>query len=488
MSPLNRVSKHRQNSLQCSRTPSRKQQRCESSTLHVAYSMRMSMSLNHNSLNVLVVGSGGREHALVTAIASSPYLANLLVAPGSDAIARTPCNKTVQCFPVAVEDNEKLVALALEREADLVVVGPEVPLVTGLVDLLNRAGVCAFGPTAAGAVLEGSKAFTKNFMAKYDIPTAWYETFDDAGEAKTFVSKKGVPIVIKADGLAAGKGVIIAESIDTAHEAIDNILVQKQFGSAGDTLVIEEFLDGEELSFFALLDGDTCLPLTSAQDHKKAHDGDQGPNTGGMGAYSPAPFCDAKMSKRVMEEIVIPTMKGLQSEGRKFVGVLYCGLMVSGDSIKVLEYNVRFGDPECQVMCERMKTDMLEVLYHTAMGELHNVEIKWKDSSAVVVVMATKGYPRGYEKGSVIRNLEAAEREGARIYHAGTKLVGEEFVANGGRVLGVTATGGTVLDAQQKAYRSVSKIEWPEGFWRSDIGWRAVQREKAQEITNTSKV
>lgn len=446
---------------------------------YVVFPATVSMALSNvakNSLTVLVVGSGGREHALVNAIAKSPYLKTLIAAPGSAAIS-----SLAECVSVSADDLDAITDLAVSRNVSLVVVGPEVPLVAGLVDRLKEIGILAFGPLSAAAVLEGSKVFTKSFLERHSIPTAWYKSFTDPEHAKQFVREKGAPIVVKADGLAAGKGVILAKTVDEANVAIDSILVEGQFGSAGREIVVEEFLTGEELSFFALLDGQTALPLASAQDHKAAYDGDKGPNTGGMGAYSPAPVCDEAMKEKIMRTVVLPTMKGMRDERREFSGVLYCGMMVDErGNAKVLEYNVRFGDPECQVLCERMRSDMLELLYRTAEGKLDGFELEWDPLSAVVVVVATSGYPGAYKKGSVIRGIEKADAiSGVKVYHAGTSHnERKEFVASGGRVLGVTATGKTIREAQSTAYAGVDAIDWPEGFCRRDIGWRAIAREQ----------
>lgn len=435
-----------------------------------------------SSINVLVVGSGGREHALVDSISKSPYLSNLYAAPGNVGM-ETLCT----CLPsVAADDIDSIIDAARKNAVSLVVIGPEVPLVLGLADRLQQHGILAFGPSKAAAILEGSKVFTKSFLDRHSIPTAWYSSFTEPLAAKAFVRQKGAPIVVKADGLAAGKGVILAKTVAEAEEAIDNILVAGLFGEAGAQVVIEEFLQGEEVSFFALVDGETALPLVSAQDHKAAYDGDIGPNTGGMGAYSPAPVCDDAMKAQIMENVVLPTMRGMKSEGREFRGVLYCGMMVDKvtKQAKVLEFNVRFGDPECQVLCKRMKSDLLELLYRTANGLLAEDEftLEWDPLSAVVVVLATKGYPGAYEKGSVIRGIEEAnELDGVTVYHAGTKKSASgEFLASGGRVLGVTATGASIAEAQRKAYKGVGSIEWPQGFCRRDIGWRAIAREQAQ--------
>lgn len=433
-----------------------------------------------SSLTVLVVGAGGREHALVQAISLSPYLGTLLAAPGNVGMT-----SLCECIPVSAEDVDALVALSVERSVSLVVVGPEVPLVNGLVDRLAEHGIPAFGPTAKAAQLEGSKVYSKWFLQRHEIPTADFAAFQDVEPAKLYVRDVGAPIVVKAGGLAAGKGVILAKTVQEALEAIDDILVHKQFGSAGNEVVIEQMLTGEEVSFFAIVDGENALPLASAQDHKAAFDGDSGPNTGGMGAYSPAPICDDALKKRIMDTVVNPTIKGMKEEGAEFRGVLYCGMMVDNKTgaMNVLEFNVRFGDPECQVLCQRLKTDMLELLYRAAKGDLgkDDFSLEWDERSSMIVVVATNGYPGSYEKGSVIRNIDAVDAmEGVNVYHAGTaKSDGGEIVADGGRVLGVTAMGDSILQAQKAAYRAVDAIDWPEGFCRRDIGWRAIAREEA---------
>ena len=437
------------------------------------------LGVPERSLNVLVVGSGGREHSLVHAISTSPYVSTLYAAPGNVGM-----DALCTCVPsVAADDVDAIVSLARKHNISLVVVGPEVPLVLGLVDRLQEQEILAFGPTMEAAVLEGSKVFTKAFLERHHIPTAWYKPFADPSAAKAFIREKGVPIVVKADGLAAGKGVMLAKTLAEADDAVDRILVEGEFGSAGAQVVVEEFLVGEEVSFFALLDGETALPLVSAQDHKAAYDGDTGPNTGGMGAYSPAPVCDQALKEQIMNRVVLPTMRGMKEEQREFRGILYCGMMVNPETkeAKVLEFNVRFGDPECQVLCKRMNTDMLELLYRTAKGTLgrDGFKLEWDPLSAVIVVLATKGYPGKYAKGSTIRNLDAANSiDGVTVYHAGTAKNEEgDFVSAGGRVLGVTATGTSISDAQRVAYEGVDVIDWSEGFCRRDIGWRAIARE-----------
>jgi phosphoribosylamine--glycine ligase len=423
-------------------------------------------------MRILVVGGGGREHALCWAIAASPLCDRLYCAPGNAGIARE-----ATCVPIAAEDVDALVKFAREEAIDFVVVGPEAPLVLGLADRLDAAGVKVFGPSAAAAALEGSKGFMKDLCAKYGIPTAAYARFTDAAAAKAYLRERGAPVVVKADGLAAGKGVTVAATLAEAEVAVEAALVEGAFGQAGAEVVIEECLQGEEASVFALVDGKTALALASAQDHKQVGDGDTGPNTGGMGAYSPAPIMTEALSRRVMDEILAPTVHAMREEGRPYQGVLYGGLMITDEGPKLLEYNVRFGDPECQVLVARLKSDLLPALIATSDGVLESFDLRWHDEAALVVVMATKGYPGGYQKGSVIRGVEAAEADDQVIvFHAGTKT-GDDgaLLANGGRVLGVTALGATVADAQRRAYAAVDRIDWPEGFCRRDIGWRAVK-------------
>lgn len=434
------------------------------------------------SLTVLIIGSGGREHALVHSISTSPYLSKLIAAPGNVGM-----ESVCECVPsIAADDINAIVALAKERSVSLVIVGPEIPLVRGVVDKLRKEKVPVFGPTADAALLEGSKIFSKCFLERHRIPTSTFAAFGDVEPSRRFIRELGTPVVIKADGLAAGKGVVIAKTEKEAFQIVDDMLVNNTFGEAGEEIVIEEFLQGEELSFFAIIDGDTALPLASAQDHKAVFDGDKGPNTGGMGAYSPAPLCDANLQARIMEEVILPTMRNMKREGNEFCGVLYCGLMVDRDTgdFKVLEFNVRFGDPECQVLCARLKSDLLETLYRAATGHLgkDDFNLEWDDSPALVVVMATEGYPGEYEKGSVIRGIEKADAlEGVMVYHAGTARSKDgDIVANGGRVLGVTAKASSIEAAQRKAYEAVEAIDWPQGFYRKDIGWRAIDREDAR--------
>ncbi len=423
-------------------------------------------------MNVLLIGSGGREHALAWKLAASPVLTKLYAAPGNPGMAGD-----AECVALDVTDHAAVVAYCREKAIDLVVVGPEAPLVAGLADALTDAGVRVFGPSAAAARLEGSKSFTKELCDRYAIPTAAYGRFDNALAARDYVREQGAPIVIKADGLAAGKGVTVAMTEDEAIAAIDDCF-DGSFGAAGTSVVVEEFLEGEESSFFCLCDGTTALPFGTAQDHKRVGDGDTGPNTGGMGAYSPAPVLDEATLARTMAEIIEPTLKGMAEMGTPFTGVLYAGLMLTKDGPKLIEYNVRFGDPECQVLMMRLKEDLLLLINAAVDGQLAHVSARWRDEAALTVVLAAKGYPASPEKGTVIRGLEAAGAdEGVEIFHAGTAMKDGALVANGGRVLNVTALGGSVKEAQEKAYRAVDLIDWPEGFCRRDIGWRAVERE-----------
>jgi len=423
-------------------------------------------------MRILVVGGGGREHALCWAIAASPLCTKLLCAPGNAGIA-----KIAQCVEVAAEDLEGQVALALAERVEFVVVGPETPLVGGLADQLARLGIKVFGPTAEAAQLEGSKGFTKDLCRRHAIPTAAYERFADLDKAVAYIKRQGAPIVIKADGLAAGKGVIVAETVQQAIDAVRDMLSGSRFGAAGSSVVIEEFLDGEEASLFALCDGEHALPLAGAQDHKRAFDGDKGPNTGGMGAYSPAPILDQAMIERAMREIVRPTVRAMKADGVPFQGVLYAGLMIGKSGPKLIEYNCRFGDPECQVLMMRLKSDILPALIAAADGALAHFDLRWSDDTALTVVMAAKGYPDTYKRGSEIKGLaEAGKVDGVQIFHAGTKADGGRILANGGRVLNVTGMAPTVEEARARAYRAVDLIDWPDGFCRRDIAWRAVAR------------
>ncbi|HKJ72933.1 MAG TPA: phosphoribosylamine--glycine ligase [Alphaproteobacteria bacterium] len=426
-------------------------------------------------MNVLVVGSGGREHALCWVLARSPLVDALFCAPGNGGIA-----DVATCLSLDIMDFDALVSACRKHKIDFVVVGPEAPLVAGLIDRLDSEGIKAFGPSKAAAVLEASKGFVKDLCAEIGMPTAAYARFSNSIAARDYVARQGVPIVIKADGLAAGKGVIVAETVEDANIAIDSMF-DGAFGEAGEEIVIEEFLDGEEASYFALVDGKNILPLATAQDHKRVGDNDVGPNTGGMGAYSPAPSMTPEISRRVLDEIIRPTVDAMAAKGMPYKGVLYAGLMLTKSGPKLIEFNARFGDPECQVLMMRLKSDFLPALLAVADGQLSNVDLRWRDEAALTVVMATKGYPGSYEKGSEIKNLEAAGAdEHVQIFHAGTTRKGNKITATGGRVLAVTAYGKTVTEAQKRAYAAVDKIDWPEGFCRRDIGWRAIAREKAR--------
>jgi phosphoribosylamine--glycine ligase len=421
-------------------------------------------------MNILLLGSGGREHALAWKIAASPLVDRLFCAPGNAGIAQE-----AECVALDMADHRAVIAFCKANHIDLVVVGPEAPLVAGLVDDLEAAGLKAFGPSKAAAQLEGSKGFTKDLCRANNIPTAAYERFTAAAPAKAYVRQKGAPIVVKADGLAAGKGVVVAQRVAAAAAAIDMICAE----GAGAALVVEEFLSGEEASFFVLSDGEHALPLATAQDHKRVFDGDQGPNTGGMGAYSPAPVMTDAMCRRALDEIVRPTIRAMRALGAPYRGVLYAGLMITAEGPKLIEYNVRFGDPECQVLMLRLKSDLVPALVATHDGMLGSFDLRWYDAAALTVVMAAKGYPGTYQKGSPIEGLdEAAQVEGVEIFHAGTVADGGRVRANGGRVLNVSASARTVGEAQARAYRAIDKIRWPEGFCRRDIGWQAVKREK----------
>jgi phosphoribosylamine--glycine ligase len=421
-------------------------------------------------MNVLLIGSGGREHALAWAILASPLLGKLYCAPGNAGIA-----EIAECVALDAADHAAVVRFCQDTRIDLVVVGPEAPLVAGLADDLAAAKIKVFGPSRAAARLEGSKGFTKDFCAVHGIPTAAYARFEDRAAALGYIERQPLPIVVKADGLAAGKGVTIAETLEAAATAIDACF-SGALGGGG--VVIEEFLAGEEASFFALVDGSHAIPLASAQDHKRAFDGDKGPNTGGMGAYSPAPVVTPEIARRAMDEIIWPTVKGMAARGTPYRGVLYAGLMITTSGPKLIEYNVRFGDPETQVLMLRLKSDLLAALLATADGVLNAFDVRWYDDAALTVVMAAQGYPGDYAKGGDIRGIDAARAiEGVEVFHAGTRRDGERILAAGGRVLNVTARGRTLTEARARAYEAVARIDWPEGFYRSDIGWRALHLE-----------
>ena len=420
-------------------------------------------------MKVLVVGSGGREHALCRAMRNSPLLDKLFCAPGNAGVSQV-----AHRISVAADDIEGLTSFCRDENIDFVIVGPEAPLVAGLVDQLEDLGIKAFGPTAAAAALEGSKAFTKELCAKYDIPSGEFARFQEADAAKAYVRHRRGPIVVKADGLAAGKGVVVADTTEEACAAVDSLTTG--LGPAARELVIEERLVGVEASFFALVDGENVLPLAAARDHKRVGDNDRGPNTGGMGAFSPTASIDGPMAESILSKIIHPTVTGMASEGRPYRGVLYAGLMLTADGPKLLEYNVRFGDPEAQVLLVRLKSDLLAVLLAAREGTLERFELSWHDQAAVCVVMANKGYPGSYVKGSRIGNLDTAESlPGITIFHAGTEDEEGHIIATGGRVLGVTATGENLVQARERAYRAVDAIDWPQGFCRRDIAQNGIR-------------
>ncbi len=425
-------------------------------------------------MKVLLIGSGGREHALAWKISASPLLTKLYCAPGNPGIAQF-----AELVDLDTDNHQTVIDFTLSHQIDLVVVGPEAPLVAGITDILKKAGIRVFGPSKAAAQLEGSKGFTKDLCARYNIPTGAYGRFNNAPKAKAYTRAQSLPIVIKADGLAAGKGVVIATTAEEAADAIDACF-EGAFGQAGSEVVVEEFLHGEEASFFCLSDGKTALAFGSAQDHKRVGDGDTGPNTGGMGAYSPAPIMDEAMTQRVMQELIEPTLKGMNEIAAPFSGVLFLGLMINEKGPQLIEYNTRFGDPECQVLLSRLKSDVLPILVACADGKLDQCTVEFSDDTALTVVMAAEGYPASPKKGTVIKNLANAEsKPDVKIFHAGTALKDGDLIANGGRVLNITATGQNVTEAHDKAYQALKAIDWPEGFYRSDIGWRAIALEKS---------
>lgn len=431
------------------------------------------LECGNSGMNILLLGSGGREHALAWAIAGSPLTTRIYCAPGNAGIAQE-----AELVALDVADHAAVIAFCKDKKIDFVVVGPEAPLVAGIVDDLEAAGIKAFGPSAKAAQLEGSKGFTKDLCRANDIPTGAYERFKDAAAAKDYIRKQGAPIVVKADGLAAGKGVVVAETLDEALAAVDMIFAGG-VGAAGSEVVVEEFLEGEEASFFALCDGEHAVVLASAQDHKRVFDGDKGPNTGGMGAYSPAPVMTDEIAQRTMREIIEPTVRALAKMGAPYKGVLFAGLMIGKDGPKLIEYNCRFGDPECQVLMLRLMSDLLPALIAARDGQLKNFDLRWYPHAALTVVMAANGYPGAYDKGSAIGNLDkAAALDDVRIFHAGTKAENGKVLAIGGRVLNVCGTGKTIGEAQARAYAAVDAIDWPGGFCRRDIGWRAIARER----------
>ena len=420
-------------------------------------------------MDILILGGGGREHALAWAVAKSPECDRLVCAPGNAGIA-----DVAECVSLNIEDGAAVATFALTEGIEFVIVGPEAPLAAGVADALRDAGVKVFGPSREAARLEASKAFTKEICDAAKAPTAAYARFTEAEPAKAYVREQGAPIVIKADGLAAGKGVIIAETVKEAEDAIDDML-GGAFGAAGAEVVIEEFMTGEEASFFVICDGKTALPLATAQDHKRAYDGDEGPNTGGMGAYSPAPVMTAAVEARALAEIVEPTLAEMARRGAPYTGVLYAGLMIENGVPRLVEYNVRFGDPECQVLMMRLGSDILPALVAAAEGRLAEATLDWSPDPAMTVVVAAKGYPGSYAKGEEIGGLDAAGAvEGVEVFHAGTQAAGDKVLSNGGRVLNVTARGATLAEARERAYEAVGKLDWPGGFCRRDIGWRAL--------------
>jgi phosphoribosylamine--glycine ligase len=424
-------------------------------------------------MNILLIGSGGREHALAWKIAASPLLTKLWCAPGNAGIARE-----AECVALDVADHAVVIEFCRRNAVDLVVVGPEIPLAAGIVDDLSSAGIKAFGPSRLAAQLEGSKGFTKDLCREFGIPTGGYRRFDNADAALAYVRAQGVPIVVKADGLAAGKGVVVATTLGEAEAAIA-MMFDGAFGSAGAEVVIEEFLSGREISFFALCDGETAIPLASAQDHKRVFDHDEGPNTGGMGAYSPTPFVTPEIHDQIMARIILPTVAGMKQRGIPFRGVLYAGVMLTEQGPKLFEYNVRFGDPECQVLMLRMMSDIVPAFLAACDGQLKNFDLRWFPEPALTVVMAAKGYPGDYKKGTRIDGLDEAVRiEGVEIFHAGTVEKDGAIFANGGRVLNICASGETVTEAKQRAYAAIDRIRWPDGFCRRDIAWQAVEAEK----------
>ncbi|WP_434357338.1 phosphoribosylamine--glycine ligase [Parasalinivibrio latis] len=431
-------------------------------------------------MNILVIGGGGREHALAWKAAQSPKVTNVFVAPGNAGTALEPKLNNVS---IGAEDIPGLLAFAKENGVDLTIVGPEAPLVIGVVDAFQAAGLKIFGPTEGAAQLEGSKAFTKDFLARHKIPTADYQNFTEIEPALAYIREKGAPIVVKADGLAAGKGVIVAMTEQEAEDAVRDMLAGNAFGEAGSRVVIEEFLDGEEASFIVMVDGKNVLPMATSQDHKRVGDGDTGPNTGGMGAYSPAPVVTAEIHQRVMEEVIYPTVRSMEAEGHPYTGFLYAGLMIMADGTpKVIEYNCRFGDPETQPIMMRMQSDLVELCLAAIDGKLDTMDSEWDERASIGVVLAAGGYPAGYNKGDVISGLPDVFENGAdtKVFHAGTAEKDGNVVTNGGRVLCVTALGNSVSEAQKKAYEQVKTISWDGAFYRNDIAYRAIARENGE--------
>ncbi|EHD23502.1 MULTISPECIES: phosphoribosylamine--glycine ligase [Brenneria] len=428
-------------------------------------------------MNILIIGNGGREHALAWKAAQSPLTDRVYVAPGNAGSALEP---TLTNVDIAATDIPGLVAFAQENHIGLTIVGPEAPLVIGVVDAFRAAGLTIFGPTQAAAQLEGSKAFTKDFLARHNIPTAEYQNFTEVEPALAYVRAQGAPIVIKADGLAAGKGVIVAMTLQEAEDAIQDMLAGNAFGDAGHRIVVEEFLDGEEASFIVMVDGKNVLPMATSQDHKRVGDQDTGPNTGGMGAYSPAPVVTDEIHQRIMERVIWPTVNGMAAEGNVYTGFLYAGLMIAADGQpKVIEFNCRFGDPETQPIMLRLRSDLVELCLAACDGKLNEQDSLWDERPALGVVLAAGGYPADYHTGDVISGLPRQDAGDGKVFHAGTKMDGENVVTNGGRVLCVTALGNTVAEAQKRAYELAADIQWQGCFYRQDIGYRAIEREQA---------
>ncbi|WP_447874417.1 phosphoribosylamine--glycine ligase [Serratia fonticola] len=427
-------------------------------------------------MNILIIGNGGREHALAWKAAQSPLADKVYVAPGN---AGTALESNLTNVDIAPTDIPALVAFAKDNAIDLTIVGPEAPLVIGVVDAFKTAGLKIFGPSQAAAQLEGSKAFTKDFLARHAIPSAAYQNFTEVEPALAYVRSQGAPIVIKADGLAAGKGVIVAMTLQEAEDAIQDMLAGNAFGDAGHRIVIEEFLTGEEASFIVMVDGENVVPMATSQDHKRVGDGDTGPNTGGMGAYSPAPVVTDEIHQRVMDQVIWPTVRGMAAEGNTYVGFLYAGLMIADDGQpKVIEFNCRFGDPETQPIMLRLRSDLVELCLAGAEGKLDKKTSEWDERPALGVVLAAGGYPADYRQGDVIHGLPQQEDANGKVFHAGTRMQGNDVVTNGGRVLCVTALGTTVAQAQQLAYQLAESIQWQDSFCRKDIGYRAIAREQ----------
>ncbi|MBF0427363.1 MAG: phosphoribosylamine--glycine ligase [Magnetococcales bacterium] len=425
-------------------------------------------------MKVLLIGSGGREHALAWKIVQSPLVKTLWVAPGNPGIAAI-----ATCIPIQAEKLDDLVAFAVEKAVDLVVVGPEIPLTAGIADLLRNQGIPVFGPSKAAAALEGSKAYMKDLLARHNIPSAPYRTFRDPESAWNYIQEQGAPIVVKTSGLAAGKGAIVCQTLDDAKQAVERIMVKREFGEAGNEIVVEGFLVGEEVSLLAFVDGERVVPLAGAQDHKAIWDGDTGPNTGGMGAYSPAPALTESLTQQAIDQILLPTVRAMAMEGTPYRGILYAGLMIDNGAIQVLEYNVRFGDPECQPLLMRMQSDIVPFLLACASGSLEGMTIQWDPRAALCVVLAAQGYPGSYPKGDPINGLDqGSPLIDVQIFHAGTRLEQNQVVTAGGRVLGVTALGHGVAEAQRRAYEAVARISWNGIQFRRDIGYRAIDRER----------